>query len=114
MVSSSEPSVNQTLDLRSISGVEVTPSITSVESSEQFWHICEPWDIYISNRTECLIRRVIYKNLIRQQHIITDQMDDTKFCYQSIITMTKFVIFKLFLARTVQLLRDDVLSVVTN
>ena len=36
--------------LPKISGVEVTPSITSVESSEQFWRkirqiwrICEPW-----------------------------------------------------------------------
>ena len=36
--------------LLKISGVKVTPSVTSVESSEQFWHtirqiwrICEPW-----------------------------------------------------------------------
>ena len=36
--------------LPKISGVEVTPSVTSVESSEQFWRkirqiwrICEPW-----------------------------------------------------------------------
>ena len=36
--------------LPQISGVEVTPSVTSVESSEQFWRkicqiwrICEPW-----------------------------------------------------------------------
>ena len=28
--------------LPKISGVEVTPSLTSVESSEQFWRICEP------------------------------------------------------------------------
>ena len=27
--------------LPKISGVEVTPSVTSVESSEQFWRICE-------------------------------------------------------------------------
>ena len=38
-----------------ISGVEVTPSITSAESPEQFWHkigqiwlICEPWQIQVS------------------------------------------------------------------
>ena len=28
--------------LLKIPGVEVTPSITSAESSEQFWCICEP------------------------------------------------------------------------
>ena len=28
--------------LPKISGVEVTPSVTSAESSEQFWRICEP------------------------------------------------------------------------
>ena len=38
--------------LLKISGVEVTPSVTSVESSEQFWrkicqiwHICELWTV---------------------------------------------------------------------
>ena len=38
--------------LPKISGVKVTPSVTSVESSEQFWrkirqiwHICEPWTV---------------------------------------------------------------------
>ena len=40
--------------LAKISGVEVTPSVTSVESSEQFWHkirqiwcICEPWALLL-------------------------------------------------------------------
>ena len=28
--------------LPKISGVDMTPSVTSVESSEQFWRICEP------------------------------------------------------------------------
>ena len=43
--------------LPKISGVEVTPSVNSVESSEQFWrkicpiwHICEPsWNINSEN-----------------------------------------------------------------
>ena len=40
--------------LLKISGVEVTPSVTSVELSEQFWRkicqiwcICEPWKVWI-------------------------------------------------------------------
>ena len=46
--------------LPKISGVEVTPSITSVESSEQFWRkirqiwrICEPWTSIMRNLKTC-------------------------------------------------------------
>ena len=31
--------------LPKISGVKATSSVTSVESSEQFWRICEPWTV---------------------------------------------------------------------
>ena len=44
--------------LPKISGVEVTPSVTSVESSEQFWRkirqiwrICEPWGRQITQQS---------------------------------------------------------------
>ena len=44
-----EKGKDKTVFLLKISGFEVTPSVTSVESSEQFWrkirqiwHICEP------------------------------------------------------------------------
>ena len=37
-----EKGKDKTVFLPKISGFEVTPSVTSVESSEQFWRICEP------------------------------------------------------------------------
>ena len=41
-----EKGKDKTVFLAKISGVEVTPSVTSVESSEQSWHkICQIWRI---------------------------------------------------------------------
>ena len=42
----SEKGEDKTVLVTDISGVEVTPSVTSVDSSEQFWRkICQIWRI---------------------------------------------------------------------
>ena len=63
--------------LLEISGVEVTPSVTSVESSEQFWRkirqiwrICEPCVSYIIIVTGTLKDNHSKKSKVEKSHII--------------------------------------------